>query len=133
MSKRWARKAKRPTESGVTPPVQDALYAAPSFRIEVDDLVAVGGGRGAVLEDLALAAYEAHQRELFSHAMRATKDRELAADLVQECFLRLIGELRAGRRPEDVRPWLYRVLTNLIVSRSRHKGVVDRWLQTFRR
>jgi RNA polymerase sigma-70 factor, ECF subfamily len=133
MNIRGPGRPKRQADSGVTPPVQDALYAAPSFRTEVDDLVAVGGGRAAILVDLVQAAFEAHERELFSHALRATKDREVAADLVQEAFLRLIGELRAGRRPDDVRPWLYRVLTNLIVSRSRHKGAVDRWVQTLRR
>jgi RNA polymerase sigma-70 factor (ECF subfamily) len=122
---------KRSTPSSVTPPVEDSIGLPPTYRVGIVDIVKVGG-RAAALDDLARAAYDAHERELFSCALRATRDREVAADLVQETFLRLVAELRAGRRPELLRAWLYRVLTNLIVSRGRHVSVVDRWRRRLR-
>jgi RNA polymerase sigma-70 factor (ECF subfamily) len=124
---------KHPGDSRVTPPVDDSVRLPPTFAMGVVDIVPLAGGRAAVLDDVVQAAYEAHERELFSHALRATRDHEVAADLVQDTYLRLIGELRAGRRPEQTRPWLYRVLTNLIISRARHGSVVDRWRRALHR
>jgi RNA polymerase sigma-70 factor (ECF subfamily) len=122
---------KRPADSDVIPPVDDTIGFPPTYRVGVVDIVNLGG-RPAALDDLVRAAYEAHERELFGCALRATRDREVAADLVQETFLRLVAELRAGRRPERLRAWLYRVLSNLIVSRGRHVSVVDRWRSRLR-
>jgi RNA polymerase sigma-70 factor (ECF subfamily) len=103
----------------------------PTGRVSVDELVRIGE-RGVLLDEVVRAAYEAHERELFSHALRATRDAEVAAELVQETYLRLVAELRAGNRPEQVRPWLYRVLTNMLISRNRHRSVVDRWWRGLR-
>lgn len=51
-----------------------------------------------------------------------------AEDLVQETFLRLTRETRAGRSPAQVRAWLYQVAANLAVSRSRRRSTALRWL-----
>jgi RNA polymerase sigma-70 factor (ECF subfamily) len=123
---------KRSDDSSVSPDDEESLGLPPTYAVGVADVVRVGG-RPAALDDLVQAAYEAHERELFSCALRATKDRDTAADLVQETYLRFVAELRAGRRPQLVRPWLYRVLTNLIVSRGRHVSVVERWRRSLRR
>jgi RNA polymerase sigma-70 factor, ECF subfamily len=72
------------------------------------------------------AAYDLHQRELFTFAVRACRDREVAEDLVHEAFTRLIVELEAGRPPANVRAWLYRVTANLNVSRARRTAVAQR-------
>jgi len=125
--------SKRRGDSSVTPPVEESIGLPQTFAVGVADIVNLGGGRAAALDDVVEAAYAAHERELFSHALRATRDAEIAADLVQDAFLRLVAELRAGRQPRLVRPWLYRVLTNLIVSRGRHVSVVDRWRRSLRR
>jgi RNA polymerase sigma-70 factor (ECF subfamily) len=85
---------------------------------------------GAV-EDLISAAYETHRRDLYSLALRATRDPETAADLVQEAYVRLVREVRGGRVPENVRAWLYRVVTNLITTRWRRAGVADRFKALF--
>ena len=55
-----------------------------------------------------------------------TRDREAAEDLLQETFIRLITETRAGRPPEQVRAWLYRVAANAAISRGRHGSVWNR-------
>ena len=81
-------------------------------------------GHGAAVVD----AYAAFHEELFSFLCSATRDREVAEDLLQELFLRLIREERAGRIPELVRPWLYRVASNLVIDRGRRLATGRRWL-----
>lgn len=84
---------------------------------------------GAHSDELALTAlYEAHRSELFAFLLRMTRDREAAEDLLQEAFIRLIREARAGRLPDAVRPWLYRVASNAAISRVRHGAVWTRLL-----
>ena len=72
--------------------------------------------------------YDAHQRELFSLAMRACRDHAAAEDVVQEAFYRLLVEVEAGRSPRNVRAWLYRVVANLVVSGGRRATVANRQL-----
>ncbi len=85
--------------------------------------------RGAHPDELALTAlYEVHRAELLAFLLRMTRDREAAEDLLQETFIRLIKEVRAGRLPDTVRPWLYRVAANAAISRSRHGAVWNRLL-----
>ncbi len=82
---------------------------------------------GARSDELTLAAlYETHRIELFAFLIRMTRDRETAEDLLQEAFIQLIREARAGRMPDQVRPWLYRVASNAAISRSRHGAVWNR-------
>jgi RNA polymerase sigma-70 factor (ECF subfamily) len=72
--------------------------------------------------------YEDHRAELFGFLLRMTRDREAAEDLLQETFISLIREARAGRLPDAVRPWLYRVAATAAISRSRHGAVWNRLL-----
>ncbi len=78
--------------------------------------------------ELVAAIYDAHQRELFSFALRTCRDREAAEDLVHESFIRLIVEVEAGRTPANARAWLYRVIANLAVSRGRRAAVAQKQL-----
>ena len=84
--------------------------------------------RGDARSDEAELArlYEAHRSELFGYLIRMTHDREVAEDLLQESFISLIREARAGRMPVDVRAWLYRVASNAAISRVRHGAVWNR-------
>jgi RNA polymerase sigma-70 factor (ECF subfamily) len=127
-----ARGMQREPESRVSTNVDEALRAARTFEVGIEDIVPVGRGRAALVDDVVWSAWSMYERELFSYALRATRDHEAAADLVQDAFLRLLGEIRAGHRPDQVRPWLYRVLTNRIISRGRHVSVVDRWFRNLR-
>ena len=73
-------------------------------------------------------AFEDYHAELLSFLRRATRDDEAAEDLAQEAFLRLAREVEAGRTPEHIRAWLYRVASNLVVSRARRAHTVVAWL-----
>ena len=91
---------------------------------EPSDHTVVGG----TVADVALAAYDVHQRALTSFAYSLTRDREAADDLVQETFVRLINELQKGRQPENVQAWLFRVCSNLVVSGARRRNVAQRFI-----
>lgn len=72
------------------------------------------------------AAYTDHHAALVRHLRSVTRDADAAEDLAQDAFLRLAGQLEAGRPPDDAGAWLHRVGTNLAMSRGRHLQVVDR-------
>ncbi len=73
-----------------------------------------------------VAAYAAYHDELFAFLIRSTRDVEVAEDLLQEAYIRLMRETRSGRTPDQPRAWLYRVCSNLVISRARHGAVVRR-------
>ena len=80
-------------------------------------------------DDLVTAAFEAHRDELFTFLARSMRNDAEAEDFVQEAFLRLAREVRAGRTPDQVRAWLYRVAANLMTSGFRRRSVARRWLE----
>ncbi|HYU49719.1 MAG TPA: RNA polymerase sigma factor, partial [Candidatus Limnocylindria bacterium] len=93
---------------------------------EVDHVTAIRAG--ATAEAFVRVAFESYHQELYGFLRRTTRDDALAQDLVQESFLRLMREARAGRPPEQTRAWLYRVATNLTISRARLVRTVLAWL-----
>jgi RNA polymerase sigma-70 factor, ECF subfamily len=78
------------------------------------------------VEGVTAAAFEAFGSELLRFATRRTRDADRAEDIVQEAFLRLATESRAGRDPNNPRGWLYRVILNLIITDARHAVIARR-------
>lgn len=77
-------------------------------------------------------AYERHAAEVYGFLVRTIRDGEAAADLLADVFTKLLVEERASRWPDQPRAWLYRVASNLAMSRGRRLQVaarVDRVLQ----
>jgi RNA polymerase sigma-70 factor (ECF subfamily) len=79
------------------------------------------------------AAFEQYHAELYSYLRRSTRDEGAAEDLMQESFLRLFKEVEAGRTPDNVRAWLYRVASNLAISRGRRASTVIDWMSRYGR
>ena len=79
--------------------------------------------------DLVTEAFGTYHGEIYSYLRRSTGDSEAAEDLLQDVFMRLTVEVDAGRVPMQLRAWLYRVATNLAISRGRRRTTVFRWLQ----
>jgi RNA polymerase sigma factor (sigma-70 family) len=103
--------------SGVEPP--------PTAINDVDaSPVRARAGTGA--EAFVVSAYEAHHAEVFAFLARATRDTSVAEDLLQDTYLRLTKEAREGRAPLEVRAWLYRVASNLVISRARRPTTTGR-------
>jgi RNA polymerase sigma-70 factor, ECF subfamily len=97
------------------------MNSAPA-RAAPDDLQpALERARPAGRADEAELAtiYEARRSELLAFLVGMTRDIDEAEDLLQETFVTLVREARAGRMPDDVRPWLYRVAANATISRRR--------------
>lgn len=61
-------------------------------------------------------AFAAHHPPLQRYIARLTGDPDLAADVAQEAFLRLLEQ---EPPPSAVRPWLFRVATNLVRDSAR--------------
>lgn len=93
---------------------------------DVDRTPVLRGSASA--EALVVDAWEAHRGEIYGFIARAVRDSEAAEDLLQETFLRLLTEARAGRAPGQLRAWLYRVASNLMISRGRRRSTAMRWL-----
>jgi RNA polymerase sigma-70 factor (ECF subfamily) len=74
------------------------------------------------------AIYEERRAELFGFLLRMTRDPDVADDILQDTFIRLIQEARAGRMPDEVRAWLYRVAANAAISRGRRGQALHRLL-----
>jgi RNA polymerase sigma-70 factor (ECF subfamily) len=110
-------------DDGRPEPVPDPAVAA--------DPVYLARPRSAHRErtaDVVSAAYDAHERALYAFALGLTRSGSAAEDLVQESYLRLVREVQAGRAPDNVRAWLYRVCSNLATSRGRRASVATRYL-----
>lgn len=73
-------------------------------------------------EEVVVGAWNRHHGELTAFLVRTSRDPDAAEDLLQEAYLRLLGEVRAGREPANVRAWLYRVAGNLAIDRGRRKA-----------
>lgn len=72
------------------------------------------------------AAYERHAAEIYGFLTRAVRDADVAADLLADAFTKLLVEERGKRWPDQPRAWLYRVASNLVMSRGRHLQVATR-------
>lgn len=83
----------------------------------------------AARADLVVRAFEEHAGKLTGFAFALSRDRDIADDLVQETFLRLVKELAADRTPENIPAWLFRVCANLATSRGRRATVAQRFLR----
>jgi RNA polymerase sigma-70 factor (ECF subfamily) len=83
-------------------------------------------GSGMGVDEFVVAAYEAHHAEVYGFLARATRNVSAAEDLLQGTYLRLTQEARAGQAPLEVRAWLYRVASNLVISRARRHATASR-------
>jgi RNA polymerase sigma-70 factor, ECF subfamily len=64
-------------------------------------------------------AVRAHEREIMRYLLRMTADRDDALDLFQETWLRAYRAYPQIKSADGLRPWLYRIATNLCRNRAR--------------
>ena len=78
-------------------------------------------------EERFLTAFEEYGDALFRHAFIRISDRERAIDLVHDTYTKVWAYLRSGHEVESFRPFLYKVLNNLIVDeyRKRRESSLD--------
>jgi RNA polymerase sigma-70 factor (ECF subfamily) len=98
----------------------------PSTSISLSPAPFAGRPDPSAIGEVIAAAFRDHSAAIYGTALRSTRDPELAADVTQEAFLRLVVEAQAGRFPDNVGGWLYRTSANLTVSRARRAAVARR-------
>lgn len=81
----------------------------------------ITGGRTWTEEDAARFQEEAlsHLDELYRTALRMTRRREDAEDLVQECYIKAFRFADRFEQGTDLRAWLFKILTNSFFNRYR--------------
>src|SRR3989344_9327840 len=72
-------------------------------------------------EDLFAEAYEQYANEIFRHCYYRAHDRERALELMQETFMRTWEYIAAGHDIDNVRAFLYRSASNLVINDARRK------------
>ena len=65
---------------------------------------------------------QAHQRAVFSLALRMLGTRDLAEDLTQEVFMQLNGNLRSIDSNRHLRFWLRQVTSNRAIDQLRRRA-----------
>lgn len=82
-------------------------------------------------EDRFLKAFDDYNNALFRHALLRISDRERAIDIVHDTFMKAWSYVRTGHEIDSYRPFLYKVLNNLIIDeyRKRRESSLDQLLE----
>ncbi len=74
-------------------------------------------GRESAFEMLILR----HKNKVFTHIYMKVKDRDLAEDIFQDTFIKVVNTLKAGKYNEEGKflPWLMRIAHNLVIDHFR--------------
>jgi RNA polymerase sigma-70 factor (ECF subfamily) len=78
-----------------------------------------------------LKAFEEYNDALFRHAYLRVSNREKAIDLVHDAYTKVWSYIRDGYQIDSFRPFLYKVLNNLIIDeyRKRKESSLDALLE----
>jgi RNA polymerase sigma-70 factor (ECF subfamily) len=71
--------------------------------------------------------FEALRDPVFRQVLRVLRSPAEAEDVTQEVFLRLYGEMRAERKVENPKAWLFRAAHNLAIDRVRGRRHTQSW------
>lgn len=91
------------------------------FRAGMPGLAGAFGWEAVLDRDLSVL--ERYHRELLNFLSRQVSDRDTAADLAQECFVRVLSVQSSGQAVLDTRALLYRTARNLVVDQYRRAEV----------
>ncbi len=105
----WARDAVEGATAGA---LDDAARARARARAEAEEQT----------EALITAVYARHASAIHSYAFRLLGNQDDADDVTQEVFIRVHGRLEQLRDPGRLRPWLYRIATNLCMDQLRRRS-----------
>jgi RNA polymerase sigma factor (sigma-70 family) len=82
------------------------------------------------------AAFEAllqrHKNKVFTHIYIKVKDRDLAEDIFQDTFIKVVNTLKAGKYNEEGKffPWLMRIAHNLVIDHFRRNKKMPKVRET---
>lgn len=80
-----------------------------------------------ISEKQFIGAYDTYSEAIFRFCYFRTKDRELAKDLMQQCFLKTWMYVQEGNHVENMRAFLYKIAGNLLIDwyRKRKEESLD--------
>ena len=76
-------------------------------------------------EDRFLTAFDEYSDALFRHASYRLADRERSIEIVHDTFTKVWGYIREGHVIDTYKPFLYKVLNNLIIDEYRRRKEVS--------
>lgn len=68
-----------------------------------------------------LTAYDEHADALFRHCLFKVHDREIAKDILQETYVKVWSYVAKGKKIDNMRAFIYKVLNNLVVDEYRKR------------
>src|SRR5687767_9072159 len=74
-----------------------------------------------------------NHRAFLRYLERRVGDRELAEDILQDAFARVVNDPDQAPADEGIVPWFYRVLRNAAVDQFRRRGAAARAMDAFAR
>lgn len=80
---------------------------------------------GGSQEDRFLKAFDEYADALFRHAVFRLSDRERAIELVHDTYTKVWSYVRGGQTVETYKPFLYKILNNLIIDEYRKRKSVS--------
>src|SRR5262245_43358033 len=76
-------------------------------------------------EERFLKAFDEYVDALYRHASFRLSDRERSIELVHDTFTKAWGYMREGHQIDSYKPFLYKVLNNLIIDEYRRKKEIS--------
>jgi RNA polymerase sigma-70 factor (ECF subfamily) len=77
--------------------------------------------------------YSRYERRLYNYLLRVSGERDTAAELLQDTFLKLHRERNRYRPGSPLRPWIYTIAANLWRSERRRRLTGEQELQFCRK
>jgi RNA polymerase sigma-70 factor (ECF subfamily) len=77
--------------------------------------------KGESHEERFLKAFDEYSDALFRHSMYRLSDRERAIEIVHDTFTKAWSYIRGGHEIDSYKPFLYKVLNNLIIDEYRKR------------
>lgn len=78
-----------------------------------------------VVEDKFIELYEKNSDPVFRYCVLRIADREIAVELTQEAFTKYWDELTKGKKIENARALLFRIIHNLVIDWYRKKKSIS--------
>jgi RNA polymerase sigma-70 factor (ECF subfamily) len=72
-------------------------------------------------EERFLKSFDEYADALFRHAVYRLSDRERAIEIVHDTFTKVWGYIRGGHEIDSYKPFLYKVMNNLIIDEYRRR------------
>ena len=74
-----------------------------------------------------------NHRTFLAYLTRRVGDRELAEDILQEAFAKVVHRPESAPQDEGLVPWFYRTLKNAVIDQYRRRGAAVRAVEAFAR